>query len=476
MPIVAAVGIFLWPGRRKGNSKHNKSFEQESRSDGCASRAVYIVGLVMMSLAILRYISVDEKLNQQSASIPFEQNVELIGMVVTSSEASSNGSQFIVKGSFGKDKEKIKYIVRESEGKEYAYGEIITIAGKIEKPEPFETESGGMFDYPNYLKKDSILGIVKAKTITKTDTKGNPILRVLYKFNNKLEDIVKTTIPGMKGSLASGVLLGDKQITKENREEFVTTGTTHIIALSGYNVSIVANFFRELFSFLPLAGSLAMGGLSILLFVTMTGLQSSAVRAGIMASIVLFAKSKGRNANIGTVILMAGFVMTAINPYTLYRDVSAQLSFLATVGIIYFSPTVAHWFKKVPEKWLGIPWREMITGTIGTQIFVLPFILWKTGVLSIVSPITNILILPFVPYLMAFTSVVAILGFIYLPIALPFALIANFFGSAILFIIHISTLVPLAAVTVKLPFVGMSLTYAFLLYYFDPFGWRKREI
>ena len=218
-----------------------------------------------------------------------------------------------------------------------------------------------------------------------------------------------------------------------------------------------------------------MGGLAIVLFVVMTGLQSSAVRAGIMGCIVLFAKAKGRQANIGLVLMLAAFVMTAINPYTLYYDVSSQLSFLATVGIIYFAPTVAHWFTWLPEKKFGLPWREIAAGTIGTQMFVLPYILYKTGVLSIISPITNIAVLPFMPYLMAFAAVVAIVGIIYLPLAMPFALIVEWIAATILFIIHISTKIPLAAVPLVTPFWAMALMYIFLLYRFDPFEWRNKK-
>ncbi len=498
MPIAIAIGILLWPSRRKEHTKIESAENSDAKQNKIKSnrsKRVYIIFFICAGLAMFRFSITENNVNKKIATLQFEQNIELVGMVVASSEAGTNGSQFIMKGSIRNNKEnlasennkknvsnnissnniqKIKFQIRDSESKDYSYGDILRVTGKLEKPEPFETTTGGMFDYPNFLKKDGILAIVKAKTITVTETKkGNPVLRVLQKFESNLEDVIKTLVPGMKGSLSSGVLLGDKQITKENREEFITTGTTHIIALSGYNVSIVANFFRELFSFLPLTGALAMGGLAIILFVVMTGLQSSAVRAGIMGCIVLFAKAKGRQANIGLVLLLAGFVMTAINPYTLYYDVSCQLSFIATVGVIYFSPRVAHWFMWLPKEKFGLPWREIATGTIGTQIFVLPFILFKTGVLSLVSPLTNIAVLPFVPYLMAFTTIVALIGIVFLPLAMPFALIASAISGTILGIIHYSTKIPLAAIPLSTPFWAMALMYIFLFYKFDPFGWKR---
>lgn len=455
LPIIISVGIFIYPKKING------------------IKIAVIAGLIFMSLAILRFNLAEIKLDRKIATLEYDRNLKFSAMVVTTSTTGANGSSFVVKGEFGEKTQEIKLLVRESEGREFQYGDIVSISGKIEKPKPFETNSGSIFDYPGYLKKDGIVGIVKVNQISITEKgKGNIVVGTLLKFEHSLEEVTKVLMSGMKGSLTTGVLLGDRAITKENQTEFVATGTSHIIALSGYNVSIVSSFFRDLFSFLPLAGALAMGGLAILLFVIMTGFQSTAVRAGVMAGIVLFAKSKGREAPIGKVIIMAVFIITLINPLILYYDVSFQLSFLATIGIIYFSPKVAHWFLWLPEKKFGIPWREIAVGTIGTQIFVLPFILYKTGVLSTISPITNILILPFIPYLMAFGAIVAILGVIFLPLALPFAFVASGFASAILYIIHITAQIPLASTTFRISALTTALLYGFLIWYFEPF--RKK--
>lgn len=470
VPIVAAVGIFIW-----------------TRTTKMPNRVLVAVMLMLgfAACGMVYFSHHDHRVDSLIAALPFGEKVTIDGTVTTPSEAASNGSQFVIKGSLRKGSEAIKFQVRESEGKDYMYGDAVHVAGLLEAPEPFETQNGSMFDYQSYLKKDGVLGIIKATVVQKgienvdgkmvPIRKGNPIIRGLFSFNAKLEDTIKTLIPGMKGSLSSGILLGDKQITKENRDAFVTTGTTHIIALSGYNVSIVSNFFRELFSFLPLVGALCMGGLAIVIFLIMTGLQSSAVRAGIMACIILFAKAKGREAHIGIVILLAGVVMTIVNPYTLFYDVSAQLSFIATLGIVYFAPTVAHWFTKVPEKKIGLPLREMIGGTIGTQLFVLPFILWKTGTLSVVSPLTNILIMPFVPYLMACTAIVACVSLLYMPLAVPFAFVASIIAGLILGIIKISAQIPYAAFTFSVPWWAMAGMYTFLIIQFEPFSENTKQ-
>ena len=200
--------------------------------------------------------------------------------------------------------------------------------------------------------------------------------------------------------LMGGLILGEKSSFNEAlRQSFVDTGTIHIVALSGYNVTIVAEWIMKIFSFSSFPKNLGIGAgiVTILLFVLMTGGSSTAVRAGIMASLALFARVIGRNYDVARALILAGVFMILINPFVLVFDVSFQLSFIATVAVIFFSPKIEKYFLWITPRF---KLRDIISVTCAAYVFVLPFILYKMGNLSLVALPANALILPFIPFTM----------------------------------------------------------------------------
>jgi competence protein ComEC len=174
---------------------------------------------------------------------------------------------------------------------------------------------------------------------------------------------------------------------------------THIVAVSGYNVTIVAEYLILLGIFLGLWRKQAFwfAILGIAIFVFMVGLPSSAVRAGVMGSVLLWGMKNGRLGNSQNAIVFAAAVMLLINPLLLRWDIGFQLSFLATLGIIYFYPVLENYLIK-KQKVGGL--REIIFLTLSAQIFVLPIILFNFEKLSLISPLANLLVLPIIPITM----------------------------------------------------------------------------
>jgi len=140
-----------------------------------------------------------------------------------------------------------------------------------------------------------------------------------------------------------------------------------------------------------------------------------------MALIVILAQVTRRNYQAGRALIVAGLIMVIINPKILIFDISFELSFLATIAIIYVSPILKNKFIFITEKF-GL--RDIISGTISAQILVLPLILYKMGLLSLVALPANILVLAFIPATMLFGFITGVLGFIWLPLSLPFAWIS----------------------------------------------------
>jgi competence protein ComEC len=154
----------------------------------------------------------------------------------------------------------------------------------------------------------------------------------------------------------------------------------------------------------------------------MTGGSATVLRASVMALLVLLAKATGRTYDVIRALLLAGLFMLIQNPKVLVFDLSFQLSFLSTVALIFVSPIIEKKMTFITEKY---KLRELIVATVATQIFVLPFIFYKMGMISLVALPVNLLILPFIPAVMLFGFITGILGFISSLLAWPFALITS---------------------------------------------------
>jgi len=351
---------------------------------------------------------------------------------------------------------------------EYYYGDRISFAGKLASPKNFENEETNReFDYVNYLAKDKIYYESRYPKIEVLGHKeGNKILGALFSIKKKFLENISQVIGEPEAGLLGGLVVGARSSLPEKlKKDLIRTGTIHIVALSGFNVTLVSNAIRAFFSFFlasAMAFSLAIG--AIILFVLMTGAQATAVRAGIMAVLVLVARLHGKDYNISRGLVLAALFMVIHNPYVLAFDVSFQLSFLATIGIIYLTPIIEkrlNWLTK------SFRIREVLITTLAAYIFVLPFLLYKMGTLSLVAIPANLLILPIIPETMAIGFFVGIFGFVSSILSFPFAYITYFFLNYELFIVKIFSSIPFAALNVgRIPFIFIILIYFILILLF----------
>jgi competence protein ComEC len=193
--------------------------------------------------------------------------------------------------------------------------------------------------------------------------------------------------------------------------DFNRTGTTHIVAVSGYNLTIVITYialFLGIFSRkLKFWGSVFM----IVAFVIMTGAPASVVRAGILAGLVALGHFEGRRVKMTILLLLVAAVMLSFNPYALKYDISFQLSFLAFAGLVYLGPIIAK-IKLIRS--LPNILKSSFCETMAAQIFVLPILIFYFGRVSVVSPIVNILILWMIPTAMGLIFAVGLAGLIWL--------------------------------------------------------------
>jgi competence protein ComEC len=290
----------------------------------------------------------------------------------------------------------------------------------LQIPENFED-----FDYRMFLAKDGIFYVCKNTKIELiARDQGSRFYASILKIKNKFNDNINQLIPFPESVLLSGLILGGSSgLPAQLKDNFSRTGMTHIVAVSGYNVTIVANMLMIAGIWLglwrPKAFWFAVFG--ILVFVLMTGLSASAVRAGVMGSLLLWAMKNGRLANSQNAIVLAAAIMLLINPLLLRYDIGFQLSFLATLGIVFLYP---HFESKLNKNSRAFWLWEILFLSLSAQIFVLPIILYNFQTLSLISLVANVLILPIVPLTMVAGFLPAVAQFLFSPLAQVLAWLA----------------------------------------------------
>ena len=333
------------------------------------------------------------------------------------------------------------------------YGDSIRAKGKLGLPESFDTGLGRQFNYPMYLAKDGILytlSFAELECIAPCQdvilTWGNFLKVAAIWVKQKYLEGLHAALPEPESGLAGGITVGDKRsVGKEFIDMFITVGLVHIIVLSGYNITVVMNLLGR---FLSRAGRIVQLIVSIFIvvfIVLIAGASANAVRAGAMAILPLYARISGRLYIALRALGAVAFVMVLWNPYILAFDPGFELSVLATLGLILFSPIFASWLAWIPEKFAL---REIVASTLGTQLMVLPLILYQNGLLSIVALPANLLTLIVVPWAMGLSVVAAVGGIVFGPFGTLVAFPAYVLLAYIIKITKLLAALPLAAVTI----------------------------
>lgn len=246
--------------------------------------------------------------------------------------------------------------------------------------------------------------------------------RALIGVRKRYEATLLASLPEPYGGLSIGILLGNRAYLDTNISNlFITVGIIHIMALSGYNITIIAGNLERAFG--KHSVRLAQWGafLGIWAFVMATGFSASVVRAAIMGSALIFAKMLGRQSDSLVAILLAAALMTAANPYILRYDIGFQLSFAAMFGMIYLAPRLWGLFKA-----LGPRATEILSATIAAQIFTFPLLSVYFGRISLISVIANALTLPFIPLIMLLIFIVGTIGLVSMWLAQKISLVLWF--------------------------------------------------
>jgi competence protein ComEC len=333
-------------------------------------------------------------------------------------------------------------------------GDDLRLSSKVELAEDFDG-----FAYRAYLLRQGIGAIARANSAEVVDEGSGPT-STMAALRDALLGGLNHVVPEPEAALGAGILLGVRaSIAPEINDAFSTAGLTHVVAISGWNIAIVAALVAGLVR--PLArrpgGRWTTAGFAVTVvagYVVLTGASPSVVRAALMAAAMLVARLGGSRAHASSALAMAALIMLLAAPPVLW-DVGFQLSLLATAGLVWFGASVERRLARWPG-WL----REPVALTLAAQLTTLPVILVNFERLSLVAPLANVVVVPFVPVAMLFSAMASLAGFVDASVHVPvISAVSTWFagGAAWLVLRVIVTLgttvaaVPHAAIDVSIP-------------------------
>ena len=311
-----------------------------------------------------------------------------------------------------------KFVIFADHHPAFGYGEVLNVSCNLKKPE----NKYERFDYKKFLAKDGIFQVCTGAKIEKTGQKNiSAAKKILFGTKGALEQKIALLFPEPESGYLAGLLLGGSdRLEEEVAEQFRRTGTTHTVAVSGYNITILASALMLIGILLGLWRQQAfwLSVVGIVFFVLMIGLPSSAVRAAIMGILILWAAKRGRLANSIRAIIFAAALMVWFSPLILFYDVGFQLSFLATLGIVTVYGPLAEKFN-VKSDFLEL--KSILLVTISAQLGVLGILIYTFESFSPISLLANLAILPLIPLIMFSGFGVVLISFIFPALAKVFA-------------------------------------------------------
>ncbi|MFN8456934.1 MAG: ComEC/Rec2 family competence protein [Anaerolineae bacterium] len=312
-------------------------------------------------------------------------------------------------------------LVRAPRYPEYHYGDRLSVSGKLETPPVFED-----FSYRDYLARFDIYSLLRRPRIEVLATdQGNPFWAAMFAFKARASQTINRILAEPYASLLNGILLGiETGIPKGLYESFNLTGTSHIIVISGSNISLIAGLLLLLGQKLVgkrYAPPLAMMGIVIYTF--LVGADAAVSRAAVMGLVWILSLWVGRPGLALNSLFFSGFALTLLNPLIL-GDVGFQLSFMATLGLILLVPPLERTLFGLLQRLLrreqvGLAMallNELLVVTLAAQIITGPLIVYHFGRLSLVSLLTNLLILPAQPPIMLVGGLATLAGMLWLPL------------------------------------------------------------
>jgi competence protein ComEC len=284
-------------------------------------------------------------------------------------------------------------------------GDRLRFESALEAPRDFDG-----FAYRAYLARQGVAAIASTRQLSVINHQLGGIPQALHSARSWLLAGLNELVPEPEAALSAGILLGVRSgIDPAVNDAFARAGLTHVVAISGWNIAIVAALVAAAarpLTRLPtgrwLAAVAAAGTVGA--YVLLTGASPSVVRAALMAGALLLARLGGSRSHAISALMLAAMLMVLVAPAVVW-DVGFQLSALATAGLIWFGAA----FEARLARWPALI-REPVALTMAAQLTTLPVVLLNFERLSLIAPLANVVVVPLVPLVMLAGALAALVG------------------------------------------------------------------
>lgn len=295
------------------------------------------------------------------------------------------------------------------------YGQIVSFSCTLKRPEPIEN-----FRYDRYLAARGIVAVCwQPSGLSISEPKGFNVFGAILALKRRFVGALEWAVPEPSSSFLAGLIFGGSSgLAPDLQDAFSKTGLSHILAASGFNVSLLTAAFYGWAAQTRLGRrrAILLTAFGLLAYVVMAGASPSILRAALMALVALIGLWIQRRAVIWNLLLLAASILLFFQPGLVLWDPGFQLSFLATAALFILTPRFEPIFRWLPERF-GI--RTAVVSSAAVSLLTLPVVLWHFGTVPVFVLFTNAVVLPCIPILMALGAI-AILTGIFVPVLAPF--------------------------------------------------------
>lgn len=368
---------------------------------------VLVMGVALLSLGVvLGSVSTSSLAAEEMRCRDVDR--PLIGTIANTPVTKIAGVDYEVEDSRG-----CRYLVSGLTDPVYAQGDTLSVNGSWQTLGQIGQKNPG---YADYLRRKRVWAQARYPTIELVRPGTYTPVSTLHAYIRKR---IKLVLPEPESSLALGMVFNEAgTIAPAVIDDFRTAGLSHVLAISGSNISLLAALLFALSFFVPVSGKTRSLVISLLLwaYVGFIGWPISALRAAFFWTLALFGFQLRALVGFGSVSTATVVVMVTANPMVVF-DVGFQLSLAAVVGIMVFLLVFGPYFyySRYPTLF------QALAVMAGATFFTWPLTIYHFGTLSLIGLLANIIILPFLSLFYILLLLVVVLSFVALPLAWPIA-------------------------------------------------------